>query len=79
MKQVECLLHIISTCRQGDWVAYLAALDDQIQYLFAHDLYDYARLMPVHLAQMNQLKKMTQHWANNQKGTEGGQLLCKKT
>jgi hypothetical protein len=57
MKQVECLLHIISTCRQGDWEAYLAALDDQIQYFFAHDLYHYARLMPVHLAQMNQLEK----------------------
>ena len=33
MKQVQCLLHIISVCRQGDLEAYLAALDDQIQYL----------------------------------------------
>ena len=57
MKQVQCLLHIISTCRQGDWEGYLAALDDQIHYFFAHDLYHYARLMPVHLAQMNQLEQ----------------------
>ena len=48
MKQVEALLHIISACRQGDWEAYLAALDDQIKYFFAHDLHNYARLMPVH-------------------------------
>ena len=40
----------------GDWEAYLAALDDQIQYFYAHDLFHYARLMPVHLAQMNQLE-----------------------
>ena len=56
MKQVQCLLHIISVCRQGNWEAYLAALDDQIQYFYAHDLFHYAPLMPVHLAQMNQLK-----------------------
>ena len=56
MKQVQCLLHIISVCRQGDWEADLAALDDQIQYFYAHDLFHYARLMPVHLAQMNQLE-----------------------
>lgn len=56
MTQVECLLHIISACREGNWEAYLAALDDQIQYFFAHDLYHYARMMPVHLAQMNQLE-----------------------
>ena len=57
MKQVQCLLHIISACRHGDWEAYLAALDDQIQYFYAHDLFHYARLIPVHLAQMNQLEK----------------------
>ena len=56
MKQVQCLLHIISACRQGDWEGYLAALDEQIKYFFAHDLFHYARLMPVHLAQMNQLE-----------------------
>ena len=33
----------------------MAALDNQIKY-FAHDLLHYARLMPVHLVQMNQLE-----------------------
>lgn len=56
IKQVQCLLHIISACRQGDWEGYLAALDNQIQYFFAHDLHHYARLMPVHIAQMNKLE-----------------------
>ena len=45
-EQVECLLNIIRACRQGDWEEYLAALDKQIKYVFAHDLYHYARLMP---------------------------------
>ena len=56
MKQVQCLLHIISAWCQGDWEAYLAALVDQIQYFYAHDLFHYAHRMPVHLAQMNQLE-----------------------
>ena len=56
MKQVHYLLHIISACRQGDWEAYLAELDDQIQYFYAHDLFHYVRLMPVHIAQMNELE-----------------------
>jgi len=56
LDQVEALLEIIAACRQGDWLAYLAALDNQIKYFFAADLLNYARLMPLHLAQMNQLE-----------------------
>ena len=51
LKQLQCLLHIISTCRRGDWEGYLAAMDAQMHYFFAHDLYHYARFVPVHLAQ----------------------------
>ena len=56
IEQVQCLLHIISACCQGDWEGYLAALDNQIQYFFAHDLHHYARLMFVLIAQMNKLE-----------------------
>ena len=34
----------------------MAALENIIKYFFAHDLLKYARLMPVHLAQMNALE-----------------------
>ena len=54
--QVEALLHIMSTCRRGDWEGYLAAAEAQIKCLFVHDLLHYARLMPVHIAQMKKLK-----------------------
>ncbi|CAB4023653.1 Hypothetical predicted protein [Paramuricea clavata] len=55
LEQVDSLLHIINACRSGDWEGYLAALENIIKYFFAHDLY--ARLMPVHLAQMNALEQ----------------------
>jgi hypothetical protein len=51
------LLHLISACRSGDWEGYLAASENLIKYFFAHDLLNYARLMSVHLAQMNALEK----------------------
>ena len=42
----------ISSCRTGNW----SSLENVIKYLFARDLLNYARLMPVHLAQMNALE-----------------------
>ena len=56
LNQVECLLNIISACRSNDWLGYLKAIDKQLKYFFAHDLLNYARLMPVFLAQMNKLE-----------------------
>ena len=56
LKQVDNLLQLIYACRSGDWQGYLVALECLIKYFFAHDLLNYARLMPVHLAQMNALE-----------------------
>ena len=55
IEQVDSLLCLIGACRSGDWEGYLAALENIIKYFFVHDLLNYARLMPVHLAQMNAL------------------------
>ena len=57
IEQVDSLLCLIDPCRSGDWEGCLAALKNIIKYFFAHDLLNYARLMPVHLAQMNALEK----------------------
>ena len=35
LKRIAALLHIIAACRQGDWMSYLATLDNQIKYFFA--------------------------------------------
>ena len=56
IEQVGSLLCHIGACRSGDWEGYLAALENIIKYFFAHDLLNYARLMPVYLAQMNALE-----------------------
>lgn len=56
VQQVECLLHIISVYCQEDCEGYLVVLDKQIKYFFAHNLFHCTCLMPVHLAQMNELK-----------------------
>ena len=72
-QQVECLLNIIRACRQGDWEEYF---DKQIKYFFAHDLYNYARLMPLHLAQMNELQTQSpEMW----KALKEGDFCVKKT
>jgi hypothetical protein len=54
--QVEWLLNMVRVCRQGNWEEYLVAIDTQIKYFFTHDMYNYARLMSLQLAQMNVLQ-----------------------
>eukprot|EP00057_Strongylocentrotus_purpuratus_P007692 XP_011662166.1 PREDICTED: uncharacterized protein LOC105437364 [Strongylocentrotus purpuratus] len=56
MKQVESLLHVIRASRQGNWELHLASMEEQVKYYFAHDLYNYARLVPIYLLQMHSLK-----------------------
>ena len=57
LNQVESVLHFISSCRSGDWEGFLYSLEKLIKYFFARDLLNYARLMPVYLAQMNSLEE----------------------
>lgn len=53
LEQVESLLYLISACHSVDWEGYLTALENIIKYFFTHDLLNYARLMPICLAQIN--------------------------
>ena len=41
--QVEVLLHLIRASRQNDLEGFRAALNEQIKYFMAHDLFKYAR------------------------------------
>jgi hypothetical protein len=74
--QVACLLNIIRACRQGNWEEYLAALDKQIKYFFAHDMYNCARPMSLHLAQMNVLQT---HSPETWKALKEGDVCAKNT
>jgi len=56
MNMYEIQLLFTRATRQGNWDLHLSALDLMIPYFFVHDLQNYARLMPVYLAQMHALK-----------------------
>ena len=49
IEQVESLLQFISACRS----VYQAALENEIKYFFARNLFNHARLMTLYLAEMN--------------------------
>ena len=76
MKQVESLLHLIRTSRQGEWELHLGALEENVKYYFAHDLYKYSRLVPVYLAQMQLLKSTDRQTWN---ALEGGDFIVTKS
>ena len=70
MKQVGALLRLIRSCRQNEWELYLGALEEQVKYYFAHDLYKYARLIPVNIAEMKQLETTDPDTWNSLKETD---------
>lgn len=57
LNQVDALLEIIAAARSRDWEGSLAAIEKNIKYFHFHGLINYARLMPLHLAQMYQLEE----------------------
>ena len=56
MKFVMCILMFIRASREGDWNLHLESLKALAKYFFAHDRLNYARMVPLYLAQMHRLK-----------------------
>ena len=56
LEQVESFLNFISSCQTGNSEGYRSSLENIIKHFFACDFLNYARLMPVQLAQMDALK-----------------------
>lgn len=56
MKQVLNLLQFIRATRDGNWLMYLAALEEMCTYFFAYNRHDYAQHIPEYIAQMYSLK-----------------------
>ena len=56
MNMCECLLLFIRSSRQGLWSLHLSLLNSLVKYFFAHDQINYARLTPLYIADMLQLK-----------------------
>ena len=47
----------IRAVRTGDWNLHLEALQLFVKYFFAHDMLNYARMIPVYLAEMEIVKE----------------------
>jgi hypothetical protein len=43
-----------------EWELHLGALEENVKYYFAHDLYKYARPVPVYRSQMQRLRDTDQ-------------------
>ena len=56
MRMLMEMMSFIRVVRTGDWVLHLEALELFIKYLFAHDMLNYARMIPIlNLAEMQML------------------------
>jgi hypothetical protein len=55
MRMVMQMLQFIRAVRTGDWKLHLQALQIFTKYFFAHDFYNYARMIPLYLAEMDSL------------------------
>ena len=55
MRMVLKMMSFIRAVRTGDWELHLEALELFTKYFFAHDMLNYARMIPVYLAEMQVL------------------------
>ena len=56
MQMILDMLLFIRAVRTADWLLHLKALENFTEYFFAHDKLNYARMMPLYLAEMDSLK-----------------------
>ena len=57
MKMFESLLLFIRASRGRDWELHLTSLDNLVKYVFSRDQINYARMVPLYLATMDDLSK----------------------
>ena len=57
MAMVMEMMMFIRAVRTGDWDLHLEALQLFVKYFFAHDMLNYARMIPVYLAEMEIVKE----------------------
>ena len=57
MKVFELLLLFTRATRQQLWELHLSTLHELAKYFFAYDMFNYARMTPVYLSQMYELKE----------------------
>lgn len=56
MRKVMKMFAFIKAVRTGDWMLHLTALETFTKYFFVHDCLNYARMIPLYLAEMATLE-----------------------
>ena len=56
LEMIECLLIFLRSTRQQLWELHLASLNRFTKYFFALDLLNYARMTPIQLSSMNEIR-----------------------
>ena len=57
MEMVQLMMTFIRSVRTANWNLHLETIGKFVKYFFAHDKLNYARLMPLYLAEMETLKE----------------------
>ena len=52
LQMITEVLQYIRAVRTGNWHLHLQSMETFIKYFFAHDMLNYARMMPVYLSDM---------------------------
>ena len=69
MKQFESILQFVRVTRQRDLLLHLESTEALIKYFFAHDHQNYARLLPIYIATMQETQKKDPYiWEEFMKG-----------
>ena len=69
MHMVHLLIMFVRSVRTGNWNLHLQSLEAFLKFFFAHDKLNYARLIPLYLAEMHSLKDTDPHiYAEFEKG-----------
>lgn len=74
---VNLLLHFLQAERTGDWKLYLSAVAAMTPYFFAMDQHNYARWLPVYLADMHQIE--SEHPRVYVEFMRGNHVVCRSS
>lgn len=74
---VDLLLHFLQTERKGDWKLHLSAVAAMAPYFFAMDRHNYARWLPVYLADMHQIE--SKHPRVHDEFMSGNHVVCRSS
>ena len=71
MQMILEMLLFIRAVRTANWDLHLKALETFTKYFFAHDKLNYARMIPLYLAEIESLRQVIQNYSTNSSKVTG--------